>query len=424
MKQYLIKGPNKGVLGKTVDIEGAKNSCLVLMASSVLFEGKVTFTNVPFSNDVLTMVKLLIAINSKVIISEKKKSITIINKKKHKLTIHHNLVSTMRSGCLLMGSLLGKYQKKNIYVAQPGGCSLGMRGIDFHIAGFKALGAKCVLKKRGYINISAKKGLIGNKFKFPKISVTGTSNLIMASVLAKGTSVLHNISLEPENIDFIIWLNKCGAKIKFIGKRTIQIKGVNKLFAREHKIISDRIEAFSYLCVGAITRGKITVKNINPKYLYSELQILKKIGCKIDIKNNSITLNAIKKLKPIKIKTGPFPSYATDNMPILMALLTTVEGKSKIEETIFSNRYMAAMELQRMGAKIKIKSNIATIIGVKKLYGADCISSDLRTTFSIILGAIAAAGESRIARVYHGERGYYNLVNKLKKLGINIKSIS
>ena len=422
MKQYLIKGPNKGALG-SVDIEGAKNSCLVLMASSVLFEGKVTFTNVPLVSDVLTMIKLLTAINSKVIISEKKKSVTIINKKKHKLTIDHSLVSTMRSGCLLMGSLLGKYQKKNIYVAKPGGCSLGIRGIDFHIAGFKALGAKSVLKRGGYVNISTKKGLIGNEYKFPKISCTGTSNLIMASVLAKGTSVLRNISIEPENVDFINWLNKCGAKIKFIGKRTIQIKGVKKLFAREHKIIPDRIEAFSYLCVGAITRGKITVENINPKYLYAELQVLKKIGCEIDIKNNSITLSTPKKLKPIKIKTGPFPSYATDNMPILMALLTTIEGKSKIVETIFSNRYMAAMELQRMGAKITIKSNKATIVGSKRMYGANCISSDLRTTFSIILGAIASIGTSRISRVYHGERGYYNLVNKLKKLGINIKSV-
>ena len=189
-------------------------------------------------------------------------------------------------------------------------------------------------------------------------------------------------------------------------------------------VIGDRSEAFSYLCVGAITRGKITIKNINPKYIYSELQALKKIGCKIDVKKYSITLSVTKKLKPIKIKTGPFPNYATDNMPLLMAVLTTVEGKSLIEETIFSNRYMAAPELARMGGKIYIKRNIATIIGQKKLYGADCISSDLRTTFSIILGAIVAHGTSYVSRVYHGARGYYNLVGKLKKLGINIKSIS
>ena len=424
MKEYVIKGPNKGIRG-TVNIEGAKNSCLPLMASSVLFEGKVTFTNVPLVKDVETMCKLLTALNSQVIISEKEKLVTIINKKSHKFVVPYKLVSTMRSGCLLMGSLLGKYQKQSIYVAKSGGCSLGTRGIDFHIAGFKALGAESVLKKGGYINISAKKGLVGNKYRFPKVSVTGSSNLIMASVLAKGISVLRNISIEPEVLDLINWLNKCGSKIKFIGRRSVKIEGVKKLFGKEHKIISDRIEAHSYLCLGAITRGKITVKNINPKNLYSELQVLKKIGCKIHIKDHSITLSTNRKLKPIKkITTGPFPSYATDNMPILMALLTTVEGKSKIVETIFSNRYMASMELQRMGAKINIKRDTATIIGQKKLYGADCISSDLRTTFSIILGAIAAEGTSRISRIYHGERGYYNLVNKLKKLGINIKSIS
>ena len=422
MKRYVIKGPNKGVRG-TVNIEGAKNSCLSLMASSILFENPITFKNVPLVKDVMTMCNLLTALGSKVEISEKKKSITIINNKTHKLVVPYKLVSTMRAGCLLMGSLLGKYQKKKILVAQGGGCALGARGIDFHISGFKALGADSVLKK-GYINISAKKGLVGNKFKFPKVTVTGTSNLIMASVLAKGKSILKNVSIEPEVIDLINFLKKCGAKIKFIGKRTIQIKGVKKLFGKEHEIIGDRIEAFSYLCVGAITRGKITIKNINPKYIYSELQALKKIGCKIDVKKYSITLSVTKKLKPIKIKTGPFPNYATDNMPLLMAVLTTVEGKSLIEETIFSNRYMAAPELARMGGKIYIKRNIATIIGQKKLYGADCISSDLRTTFSIILGAIVAHGTSYVSRVYHGARGYYNLVGKLKKLGINIKSIS
>jgi UDP-N-acetylglucosamine 1-carboxyvinyltransferase len=422
MKRYVIKGPNKGVRG-TVNIEGAKNSCLSLMASSILFENPITFKNVPLVKDVMTMCNLLTALGSKVEISEKKKSITIINNKTHKLVVPYKLVSTMRAGCLLMGSLLGKYQKKKILVAQGGGCALGTRGIDFHISGFKALGAHSVLKK-GYINISAKKGLVGNKFKFPKVTVTGTSNLIMASVLAKGKSILKNVSIEPEVIDLINFLKKCGAKIKFIGKRTIQIKGVKKLFGKEHEIIGDRIEAFSYLCVGAITRGKITIKNINPKYIYSELQALKKIGCKIDVKKYSITLSVTKKLKPIKIKTGPFPNYATDNMPLLMAVLTTVEGKSLIEETIFSNRYMAAPELARMGGKIYIKRNIATIIGQKKLYGADCISSDLRTTFSIILGAIVAHGTSYVSRVYHGVRGYYNLVGKLKKLGINIKSIS
>ena len=421
MKHYVIKGPNR-VRNKIVSIEGAKNSCLPLMASSVLFDDPVTFTNVPLVKDVITICNLIPALNIQVIISEKKKSITIINKKRHKLVVPYKLVSTMRAGCLLMGSLLGKYQKKKILVAQGGGCAIGIRANNFHISGFKALGADSILKK-GYINISAKKGLIGNKFKFPKVSVTGTSNLLFAAVLAKGTSsVLRNISIEPEVLDVINWLNKCGAKIKFIGRRTIQIKGVKKLIGREHKIIPDRIEAFSYLCVGAITRGKVKVNNINPKHLPKELEVLKKMGCEIKNDNFSISIKAKKKLKPVNIMTGPWPSFATDNMPILMAVLATVDGKSTIKETIFSNRYMAAPELIRMGASINIQNNKATIIGVKNLFSAQCISSDLRSTFAIILGAIAAKGTSQVSRVYHGSRGYYQLPKKLKKLGIKIIS--
>jgi len=422
MQEYIIKGSNKGVRG-SVDISGAKNSCLPLLASSILFEDTVTFKNIPLTTDVLTMAKLLETLGSKVEISEKNKSIKIINKKKHKLIVPYTLTSTMRSSVLTMGALLGRYQKKKILVAQSGGCSLGDRNINFHISGFKRLGAKYSLKK-GYINISAKRGLIGNVFKFPKVSVTGTSNLIMASVFAKGVSYLKNVSREPEVLDLINWMNKSGAQIKFKGKRTIKITGVKKLKGSTHEIIADRIEAFSYLCVAVITRGKIKLNNINPKFLTSELQVLKKMGCNIELKSSSIKLNANKKIKPVKIKTGPFPNFATDNMPMLMAVLTKVEGKSEILETIFSNRYMAAGELTRMGASISIKGSKAIIIGKKILYGAECISSDLRTTFAIILGAIAARGTSRISRIYHGFRGYYNLEKKLQKIGINIKKLS
>ena len=213
MKHYVVKGPNK-VRNKIVSIEGAKNCCLPLMASSVLFDDPVTFTNVPLVKDVVTMSNLLTTtLDSKVEISEKRKSITITNKKPNKIIIPHKLTSTMRASCLLLGSLLGKYPKKRILVAQPGGCALGTRGIDFHISGFRALGADCFLKN-GYINISAKKGLTSNTYKFPQVSVTGTSNVIFAAVLSNGTSVIKGISIEPEVIDVINWLNKCGAKIK------------------------------------------------------------------------------------------------------------------------------------------------------------------------------------------------------------------
>ena len=419
MKKFIITGPSKAVNGM-VNISGAKNSCLPLMAASILFKKEVILRNVPLVQDVFTMKDLLISLGSKVKILEKKKVMIITNKKDHKLTVPYNLVSTMRAGVLTMGSLLGRYPKKNIRVAQGGGCALGIRDTSWHLEGFKSLGAKHVLEK-GYVKISSKNGLVGKSYKFPKITVTGTSNLIMSSVFVRGSHVLKNISLEPEVTDLIKFLNNSGANIKFIGKRSLRIKGVKELLSGNHKIIGDRIEAFSYLCVGAITKGSVKVANINPKFLPSELKILKKMGFKIDVSKNYIKLKTIKKLKPVNVKTGPWPGFATDCLPILIPILTRIFGQSKIKETIFTNRFMAVPELNRMGADIKIKKNFAVINGEKKLNSADCISSDLRTTFSIILGAIAAKGSSTISRIYHGLRGYSNLQLKLRKLGIKVK---
>ena len=418
MKSFIINGPSRAVNGE-VKISGSKNSCLPLMASSILFKNKITLKNIPLVNDVFTMRDLLVSLGSKVKIIEKKKMMIIKNKKIHKLTVPYNLVSTMRAGVLTMGSLLGRYPKKNIKVAMGGGCALGIRDTSWHLEGFRSLGADHTLDK-GYVKITSKKGLIGGSYKFPKITVTGTSNLIMSSIFVKGRHILKNVSIEPEVMDLIKFLNNSGAKISFIGKRTLEIIGIQQLLNGSHKIIGDRIEAFSYLCVGAITKGKIKVNNINPKFLVSEIKLLKRIGFRITTNQNSVKLISSKKLKPINFKTGPYPNFATDNMPILLSVLTIVQGKSKINETIFSNRFMAVPELNRMGANIKVKKNTATIIGKKKLNSADCISSDLRTTFSIILGAVVAHGSSEISRIYHGLRGYSNLYFNLKKLGIKI----
>tara|TARA_B100000886_G_scaffold193867_1_gene133551 strand:- start:1263 stop:2531 length:1269 start_codon:yes stop_codon:yes gene_type:complete len=419
MKRFLINGPSKAIKGE-INVSGAKNSCLPLMAASILFKKKVVLRNVPFVKDVLTMKDLLVSLGAKVEFLKEKRIIKINNVKKHKLIVPYYLVSTMRAGVLTMGPLLARYPKRKIKVALGGGCALGIRDTSWHLSGFKSLGANNTLN-RGYVNIYSKNGLKGSVFKFPKVTVTGSSNLIMASVLIKGEHIIKNISIEPEVKDLIKFLNNSGAQIKFIGKRSLKIKGVNELNNGDHKIIGDRIEAFSYLCVGAITNSRIKVKNINPNYLNTELGILKKIGYKIETNGNSIILSPSKNLKSISIKTGPWPQLATDNMPIILAVLTKIPGKSVIEETIFSNRFMAAPELKRMGAKITIKNNKAYIIGQQKLNAADCISSDLRTTFSIILGAISAEGSSTISRIYHGLRGYENLLIKLKKLGVKIK---
>ena len=421
MEKFIIKGPtSKGVKG-SLECSGAKNSALPLMASSILFDGTVILKNVPFVNDVKTMSTLLISLGSKVELFEKKKIIKITNNKKHKLVVPFKLISTMRAGVLAMGSLLGRYNRCS--TAMSGGCSLGDRGIGFHLEGFKKLNCQYKLRK-GYINIVAKKGIKGNIYKFPKVSVTGTSNLIMASVLGNGITILKNVSIEPEVLDVIRFLKNGGAKINFIGKRKIKIYGVKKLNGCSHEVIGDRIEAFSYLCTAAITRGKIKINKIDPQNLQAELDILKKIGCSLKIKDSSIEIDINKKLKPIKIKTAPFPGFATDNMPPLMAVLTKVKGKSEIQENIFSQRFQCVPELNKMGASITIKNNKAIIIGKDKLYGAECISSDLRTTFSIILGAIAASETSIVNRVYHGFRGYYRLDKKLKNIGVNIKKIS
>ena len=419
MKRFIINGPNKAIKGE-IKISGAKNSCLPLMAASILFKKKVILKNVPFVKDVLTMKDLLVSLGAKVELIREKKTIKITNNKKHKLIVPYNLVSTMRAGVLTMGPLLARYPRRKIKVALGGGCALGIRDTSWHLSGFKSLGANNTLKG-GYVNISSRNALKGNIFKFPKVTVTGSSNLIMASVFVKGEHIIKNISIEPEVKDLIKFLNNSGAQIKFMGRRSIKIVGVNELVNGDHSIIGDRIEAFSYLCVGAITNGRIKVKNINPDYLNTELGILKKIGYKVEANKNTILISPGKILKPVSIKTGPWPQLATDNMPIILSVLTKIPGKSVIEETIFSNRFMAVPELKRMGAKISIKKNKAFIIGQKKLKSADCISSDLRTTFSIILGAISAEGSSTISRIYHGLRGYEDLQNKLKKLGISIK---
>ena len=419
MEKFLIKGPTPSVRG-SLDCSGAKNSALPLMASSILFNGTVILRNIPFVNDVKTMSDLLISLGSKVELFEKKKIIKITNKKKHKLVVPFKLISTMRAGVLAMGPLLGKYNRCS--TAMSGGCSLGDRGIGFHLEGFKKL--NCKYKVRGgYINITAKNGIKGNTYKFPKVSVTGTSNLVMASVLGNGTFFIKNASREPEVLDVIKFLKNGGARIYFIGKRTIKIIGVKKLNGCSHEVIGDRIEAFSYLCAAVITKGKIKINKINPKNLYAELKILKKMGCDLSIKGSSIEINAKKKLKPVKIKTLPFPGFATDNSPPLIAALTKVKGKSEIQENIFSQRFQCVPELNKMGALISIKKNKAIIIGKDKLYGSECISSDLRTTFSIILGALAASGTSVINRIYHGFRGYYQLEKKLKKIGVRIKRV-
>lgn len=424
MEKFIIKGPPKRAIGEII-CSGAKNSALPLMASSILFDDEIVLKNVPLCGDVYTMQKLLTSLGSTVKIQEKNNVIKIHNKKKLKAKLPYDAVKKMRGSLLLMGPLLGKYKKCK--TSRPGGCLIGFRGIGWHLNGFSKLGASHEMEK-GYINLKAKK-LHGGTYRFPKVSVTGTSNLIMASVLLEQKKIqLRNISLEPECLDLILWLKKCGARIFFTGYRSITIEGVKKLTAKTHEVCPDRIEAFSYLCVGAITRGHVKVNKINPIFLREELNILRKIGCRLKTTSNSIEIKVNNKLKSAKIKTSVAPGLATDNQPMFMTLLTLAKGKSEIIENIFSNRIAnCAQELNRMNASIAVKKNRAIIIGKDRLKPADVMASDLRCGFALILGAIAARDNknaSCISRVYHVRRSYYKIISKLKKLGINIKSIS
>jgi len=424
MERFVIRGPSNKAKG-IVNISGAKNSVLLLMASSILFDDYIILKNCPLTTDVYTMEKLLTSLGAEVQINKKNKTIKIYNKKKLKTKIPRNWVKQMRASVVCMGPLLGKYG--SCQSSAPGGCNLGFRGINFHLNGFNKLGASPYKISNGYITFKQKK-LHGGNFRFPKISVTGTANLIMASVLAEGKTTLQNVGREVELLDLVSFLRKAGAIINFKGKRTLEIKGVEKLTGTTHDVLPDRVEAFSYLCVGAITKGNVKVKNINPNFLRAELNVLRKIGCKLKTTENSIEIKVNKKLKSVKIKTNPAPGFATDCQPMLMALLTLAKGKSEIIENIFSNRLSpTASELNRMNASIVIKKNRATIIGKDKLEPADCMVSDLRCGFALILGAIAARGKKNticVERVYHITRGYFNIIKKLQGLKIDIKATS
>ena len=423
MKQYLIKGPNKGVSG-TIECDGSKNSCLPLLASSILFEDSIVLTNVPLVKDVLTLCKLLEVLGSKVKISEKNKTIKVINKKKHKLVVPYKLISTMRAGALLMGALLGKYPKNKIFCAASGGCSLGARPTNFHIAGFKSLGAKYNLKN-GYTILSAKNGLIGNTYKFPKVSVTGTSNLILASVLANGITTLKNISIEPEVLDLANCLISMGAKIEGAGSDIINIEGVDSLNGTSFSVMPDRVEVGTYLTAVAMTGGNVKIKSAIPEYLSSVITKLESAGA--IIKTGEDWVEIIMELdRPLStsLTTGPYPSFPTDMQAQFVALNSIAKGNSTVTETVFENRFMHVQEIARMGGDITLKGNTAVIEGIESLKGAPVMATDLRASASLVLAGLVAEGSTTIDRIYHIDRGYERIEEKLKMLGADIERIS
>ena len=404
-----------------IRISGSKNAALPILAASILSNKKIILNNLPNVKDINTMIKLLESIGSIVKYSKKKNSVTIQNKNKIKTFASYNLVKTMRAGILVLGPMLARYGKAK--VSTPGGCSIGVRPIDIHLKALAKLGINYKIVD-GYVYANSKKKLKGAKIKFPKISVGATENLIIASSMAEGTTILSNCAIEPEIKDLVNFINCIGGKIKWIGKRTIKIVGVKSFNKAEYKIMSDRIEAGTYLIAAAVTEGNLKISGINPNIIKTEIDILRKIGMQIKIKKELIIISGNNNVKNISLKTAPYPGFPTDLQAQLMVLLCKSKKHSVIKEEIFENRFMHCAELNRLGAKIKTKGNKAFIEGNIKFKGAELMATDLRASVSLILAGLAAQGKTTINRIYHLDRGYEKIEKKLRKVGAKIRRVS
>ena len=419
MQKLLIKGGKK--LSGEVVISGSKNASLPIIISSLLFDDSVHFENVPKVRDIFTLINLIKVLGREVEFNEEKEILKISNKNKNKYFAPYSIMRTMRAGVLVLAPLLAKFGKAR--VSLPGGCSIGARPVNLHLEALKKLGAK-INVKNGYIDAIAPKGLSGSNIKFPSISVGATESIIIAAVLAKGITKISNAAIEPEIIDLINFLNKCGADIEYNSKRKIIIKGVKFLYPVRHRIIPDRIEAATYAIAALITNGKLLIKKVNNQHLENIFNVLKKIGANIKIFKDSFVIFRKHQLKPFKIITKPYPGFPTDMQAQFMALATQIKGSSVINEEIFENRFLHVSELMRMGADIKIKKQKAVINGIKNLNSAEVMATDLRASVSLVLAALSAKGTTTINRIYHLDRGYSKLEKKLNLCGANIKRVN
>ena len=417
MQKLEVLGANK--LKGQINISGSKNASLPILAASLLSNKKVNLKNLPKVKDIETMIYLLKSLGSK--IKFKKKELIIDNSNQKKNFASYNLVKTMRAGILVLGPLLAKFNSAK--VSLPGGCAIGTRPVDIHLKSLSKLGVRYKITQ-GYVYATAPKGLIGAEIIFPKISVGATENLIIAASFAKGTTILKNCAIEPEIKDLVNFLVKMGSNIRWIAKRSLKIVGVNEMKETTYSVMFDRIEAGTYLVAAAITEGNLKIKNVIPKIIQTEINILKKIGSKINTKKDEIHIIGNKKIKCMNIKTSPYPGFPTDLQAQIMVLLCKANKKSLVKEDIFENRFMHVGELNRMGAQILINGNKALVGGNTNFQAAELMATDLRASVSLILAALTAKGKSIINRIYHLDRGYENLEKKLKKVGANIKRVN
>ena len=413
MEKLLIKGGRR--LSGEINCSGAKNAALPMIAATILSDDDITLRNLPYLQDITTMFELMGSMGAKITLDESMNFI-LSSATIHDTEARYELVKTMRASILVLGPLVAKFG--NARIALPGGCAIGSRPVNFHLEALKKLGASIELKN-GYIEASAKR-LKGARIKFEGITVTGTENIMMAASLAEGRTVLTNVAMEPEIEDLAELLNAMGAQIKGAGTKEIIIDGVESLKGTSFDIPADRIEAGTYLVAAAVTGGEVKINGITPSRLLSVIDSLESAGALVNSGDNFIKLSMTGKPKPVNIETAPFPGFPTDMQAQFSVLNAISDGNSYINETVFENRFMHVQELNRMGCDISISGNHANIVGVSRLSGAPVMATDLRASASLILAGLCADGETIVDRIYHIDRGYERIEEKLNYLGANI----
>jgi UDP-N-acetylglucosamine 1-carboxyvinyltransferase len=410
--KVLITGGRR--LQGEVEISGAKNSALPIIASAILSEDECVISNVPLLKDIQTIKKLLECMGAR--IKREGDTLAVNTKDMKSCEAPYELVKTMRASVLVLGPLVARFGEAR--VSLPGGCAIGTRPINLHIAGLQKMGAEVEIK-HGYVEVRAKR-LKGAKIYFDISTVTGTENLMMAAAIADGVTVLGNAACEPEVADLANFLTKRGAKIRGAGTDTIIIEGVARLSSGSYEVMPDRIEAGTYLACGAITGGDVTVKRCIPAHLEAVLTTLRATGLKIEVTSDSVRVIANNGITAVDVRTMPYPGFPTDMQAQIMALMTIGRGLSVITETIFENRFIHVPELRRMGANIKLQGNYAIVEGVKNLTGAPVMATDLRASASLVVAGLVAEGKTEIHRIYHLDRGYERMEEKLSQIGAEI----
>jgi UDP-N-acetylglucosamine 1-carboxyvinyltransferase len=419
MDKLVIQGGQR--LSGSVEIGSSKNAVLPLLAASLLIDkGEVVISEVPELADIDTMLKLLEILGAKIYRDKKDRKVSINSENLNNFEAPYDLVRKMRASFLVLGPLLARLGKAK--VSLPGGCVLGARPVDQHVKGFRAMGVS-LTEDAGYI-IGESNGMGGATVCFDRPTHTGTENLMTGAVLASGKTTLINASCDPEVTDLAEFLSKRGAKISGAGTSVVEITGVKKLRAGPYSAIPDRLEAGTYMMAAAVTGGYLELKNVIPDHLSMVNDKLREMGCEIQINGRALKLKGPKKLKHTEVITHPYPGFPTDLQPPIMSLCTLASGTSRLKETVFDNRYTHVMELIRLGAKIRIDRDEAIIDGVNQLTGAQVMASDIRGGAGLITACLAAQGTSEVLRVYHVDRGYENIEQKLSQLGAKIRRVS